>query len=348
MPAMALTYALQSREKLAKVEDEGIICMDETERRKLDYDTVSAPLVIIPWMLVTLTSARCTQAELLLDVYLELRNYTEAVKYGDACCERGKAEARSIRLYAMALDFSGDTTKANQMFEKATDAVREEQGSGLMKYAFELYNSGRKSYAWQTAKKLGPLGGTVDDQKGKADPPHGNGGWDSPPAEENPYYTSQCDFDRRDIATLTVEEFVTEYYEMSKPCILFGEGLIKGDAWQKWTRSKLEAAIGDVKIKLSKSSQITNTDVRNKVPNAKNQVPLSEYLRSFEDREMTASADANYFFRNATSYFPEITNLMEPNEYFEDNAFAYDERTRDMLKLFVLGPANSSTYWHGE
>ena len=39
---------------------------------------------------------------------------------------------------------------------------------------------------------------------------------------------------------------------------------------------------------------------------------------------------------------------MNPVLHFEDDVFAYDEKTRDMLKLFVLGPANSSTYWHGK
>jgi hypothetical protein len=63
---------------------------------------------------------------------------------------------------------------------------------------------------------------------------------------------------------------------------------------------------------------------------------------------MTSSGDANYFFRNVSAYLPNALNEMEPNEYFEDDVFAYDDAAREKLKLFVLGPVNSSTFWHGE
>mgnify|MGYP001463597324 CR=1 FL=1 len=86
------------------------------------------------------------------------------------------------------------------MFEKAND-INRDTADGIEKYAFELYNAGRKLYAWQVAQKHGPLGEPVDDRLQSSGGNAGriiaaqttdNGGWVSPPAEENPYHTSAC------------------------------------------------------------------------------------------------------------------------------------------------------------
>ena len=71
---------------------------------------------------------------------------------------------------------------------------------------------------------------------------------------------------------------------------------------------------------------------------------VGKYLKGFDDRTMTESLDPRYFFKNAYQYLPDILEDLEPNRFFEHEAFSYDLMRREELGLFVLGPANSSTF----
>jgi hypothetical protein len=108
------------------------------------------------------------------------------------------------------------------------------------RYSFGMYYRGALPYPREIFRRGGPLPADQirDDKQGKSDPPRDettDGGWNigGDTWEANPYSTNECHLDRRDTSDgkFTVEDFVKEYVMQGKPVVLYGDGLIEGDAW---------------------------------------------------------------------------------------------------------------------
>ena len=84
-------------------------------------------------------------------------------------------------------------------------------------YACTLDESPNRPFAKQLTKQRGVVKDMpIDDRpavSSGAAAAFGRGGWNAPDsqAELSPYYTSQCDIDRRDVAKLSPQQFVEQY-----------------------------------------------------------------------------------------------------------------------------------------
>jgi tetratricopeptide (TPR) repeat protein len=192
---------------------------------------------------------------------MSFRNQSQAVTYGKICCGSGsvsedRADADAVRNYALALDLEGHHNEAMKYYMRARDLNRESSDDHT-RFRHSLYSLGLREYARKTFRDGQVIEKAADDSTGKeeesvsfTDPTvkYGDGGWKSPKAEDNAYFTKKCNIDRRDIATLSKEQFIREYHQQGRPVVLYGEGLIKGTAWEKWTREELERSDGEVPL----------------------------------------------------------------------------------------------------
>jgi hypothetical protein len=205
----------------------------------------------------------------------------------------------------------------------------------------------------------------------------GRGGWnkESSKAKNSPYFTHQCDMDRRDVRTLSPEQFIEQYASLGKPVILFSSynatndadaanddsdgrhdagasDLITGPAWQRWARTAFEKKYGAKRIQVVASSDVAQrrggfTQKGELTGETKEDtaMPVSEYVASFYDE--TVQTNPLYFFKRIEKHFPELFGDLDPNRYFADREyFSYGTQQRKESNLFCLGGANSSTFWH--
>jgi hypothetical protein len=118
--------------------------------------------------------------------------------------------------------------------------------------------------------------------------------------------------DRRDIAGLSPAEFIEQYVIPGKPCILFGEGLIRGPAWKKWSKKVFLSKYGHKKIHVARSD-----DIGSKLSGDNSQsveISVEDYVANFYKSD--ADSKNMYFFRSATKHFPEVLSDTEPSDYF--------------------------------
>jgi hypothetical protein len=173
----------------------------------------------------------------LLRLFASERKFASAVKYAKQTGLNGAL------YYAISLDALGQSENADTQFSlsKKYDG-RDGRGYEIANFV----DIGSRAYARQVARD-----GAVANNRNMDDGAGVNGGinvlsgsagggWTSSDKQrataKSPWESDKCDFDRRDISTLSPQEFIAQYVQKGKPCILFGEGLIHGRAREKWTR----------------------------------------------------------------------------------------------------------------
>jgi Flp pilus assembly protein TadD len=170
-------------------------------------------------------------------------------------------------------------------------------------------------------------------------------------------YSSRCDVDRRDASRLTAQEFHEEYVDLGKPVLLFGEGLVRGRAWQAWRRQDLLDAHGEAWVNVSRSSAIVLEQAHGaQGKGLRPKVQLKEYIAQMVDGSCTANetgddtgddtGDPLYLFKSL--HLPGIQNdILPPALLFDDaSRFSWSDKEREDHALFFLGPRYSGAYFH--
>jgi hypothetical protein len=89
-----------------------------------------------------------------------------------------------------------------------------------MQYTCALDQSPKRPFAAEFIENGGPTNSPIDDKQGviSSSSDRGSGGWnpEESTADYNPYSTTKCTIDRRDVAHFTREAFIEEYASQGK------------------------------------------------------------------------------------------------------------------------------------
>jgi hypothetical protein len=162
-------------------------------------------------------------------------------------------KAGAALVYAIAQDGAGKIAEASAAFRVAEALSKRAENAKRL-----IVGPGMHPFARQVARQVAGHGhgmeeSTKDDHTASLSPAtnkHGLGGWNKEWRSTSPYEMEDeaCEWDRRDVANLSPEDFVREYVEQGKPVMLYGEGLIQGKAWERWARGAFETAHGATQL----------------------------------------------------------------------------------------------------
>jgi len=154
-----------------------------------------------------------------------------------------------------------------------------------------------------------------------------------------------CSIPRRDVSTLSVEDFHRDYVDAGKPVLLYGENAVAGKVWGKWTKKGFVAAYGKA-IVLAVGSTHVVLDQTFGVHNQSFNISIADYVANHTGHAGEAAlSNPPYLFKQRQ--IPGISADVDAPAYFADRArFSWSDEHRANASLFFIGPTLSGAYFH--
>jgi len=154
-----------------------------------------------------------------------------------------------------------------------------------------------------------------------------------------------CTIPRRDVSTLSVEDFHKDYVDAGKPVLLYGENAVAGKVWGKWTKTAFVATYGKAVVRAVGSTHVV-LDQTFGVHNQSFNISIADYVANFTGHaDEAALFNPPYLFKQRQ--IPGISADVDAPAYFADRArFSWSDEHRANASLFFIGPTLSGAYFH--
>jgi hypothetical protein len=158
-----------------------------------------------------------------------------------------------------------------------------------------------------------------------------------------------CSIPRRNVNDLSMQEFLDEYVDQGKPVLLYGDGLVTGKVWDKWSKTGFLEAYGEREVTVVGSAQVSDGKMGEEHVAALTYQDLT--IKKFVEEYMgnageQALHNPPYLFKEG-ALMPDAYHDFEHPELFNDRTrFSWNEQRRIERALFFLGVSNSGVYWH--